>query len=65
MLLTKTELEEMVRYNLEELGVELTWQRGSVELYDVGKEDLTELFERVIELSYKDGQNNILENTGY
>ena len=65
MLLTKLEIEEMTGYSFKQLNVELTLQRGSVDLYDVDRDDLQMLFERVRDLAYESGQNNILECTGY
>ncbi len=65
MLLTKLEIEEMTGYSFKQLNVELTLQRGSVDLYDVDRDDLQMLFERVRDLAYESGQNNIIECTGY
>ena len=65
MLLTKLEIEEMTGYSFKQLNVELTLQRGSVDLYDVDRDDLQMLFESVRDLAYESGQNNIIECTGY
>lgn len=61
MLVSKTELEEMLGYSLEELDISLKFEKGeyddnSFRKVELSKETLTLLFERVREQTWCNAQ---------
>ena len=61
MLFPKDELEEMLGYSLEQLDVTLFETSNEFVEYDLDKEDLTLLFERVREQTWADAQEQLME----
>lgn len=66
MLVSKTELEEMIGYSLEELDLSLKFEKGeyndnSFRKVELSKETLTLLFERVREQTWIKAQEQFLE----
>ena len=61
MLFSKEELEEMLGYSLEKLDVNLFETSNEFVEYDVDKEDLTLLFERVREQTWLKAQEELME----
>jgi hypothetical protein len=66
MLVSKTELEEMLGYSLEELDISLKFEKGeyddnSFRKVELSKETLTLLFERVREQTWCNAQQQFSE----
>ena len=68
-ILTDVTFKELTGYSYETIGIELETfynEFGEIKRYiKLNYSNLSEIFERVRELAYESGQNNILENTGY
>lgn len=66
MLVSKTELEEMLGYSLEELDISLKFEKGeyddnSFRKVELSKETLTVLFKRVRAQTWRDEQQQFSE----
>lgn len=69
-ILSDDTFKELTGYSYEMIGIELeTFYSDTFgerkRFILVNYNDLSKLFERVRELAYESGQNNILENTGH
>jgi hypothetical protein len=61
MLLHKNDFKELTGYSYEELGIKFQKLYSKKEFFIVLDEDLKNLFSRVRELSFEEGQNNLLD----